>query len=385
MYRRRVVHPWNLAMGLLWAAAAGSSLEAQEKPSSSLEEIGQRIEALRPQVDAAQRAAERADSRYADSMRVANQIPLDTVQVGPLRIATIPSQVDLATEVFAEVWEAFHPLVRGSEYLLSDQLFVFRYGWRFEGIYLEGDKVHSVEMSRRFGMENLKEMVRSGLGKALLQALPADSSGVAEWVGMHPLTPPLDWAWVYRDLASTASIASRRCYQGELPWCWEAMGIPAGEGGWSEWYTPEERRLLVGSRWGSALLWEARILTSAELMIHGCLVLESDRACIHVLGEWAERIPLGTLSRASMVAEALTQGGEGAFSRLIEDPGLSIKDRLALAAGMPADTLAARWRERTMSARPRIHAGLLLSPIPLLFWLLLLLFFATRSTPWRLG
>jgi hypothetical protein len=163
------------------------------------------------------------------------------------------------------------------------------------------------------------------------------------------------------------------------------MGIPAGEGGWREWYTPEERRLLVDSGWGDALMREARSLTSADLMLHGCLVLGSDSACIHFLEEMPGRIPLGTWSRASMVAEALTQGGEGAFSRLIEDPDLSIKDRLALAAGMPADTLAARWRERTISARPQVHAGLLLSPIPLLFWLLLLLYFATRSTHWRLG
>ena len=375
----------TLAIGLLFMATWGGSLGAQERGGRTLEEVGRRIEALRPQVDAAQRVAERADALYADSIRRANQVPLDTIQVGPLRIATVPGQVELATEVFSEVWDAFRPLILGSEDLLSDQIFVFRYGWRFEGMYLEGDRVHSVEMSRRYGMDRLKERVRSGLGRALLQALPPDSSGLAEWVGMHPLTPPLDWSWIYRELASTASHAARRCYQGDLPWCWEAMGIPAGEGGWIGWYTPGERRLLVESRFGHRLMWVSPHLTSTQLLIHGCVVLGSDRACIHILDEWPGRIPLGTLSRASLVSEALMQGGEGAFSRLIEDPGMSTKERLAHAAGLPPDTLVARWRERVLSARPRIHAGLLLSPISMLFWLALLLYFARKSTSWRLG
>lgn len=73
---------------------SGGSLQAQERAGRTLEEIGQRIETLRLQVDAAQRVAQRADSRYTDSIRSANQIRLDTIRVGPLRIATLPGQVD---------------------------------------------------------------------------------------------------------------------------------------------------------------------------------------------------------------------------------------------------------------------------------------------------
>ena len=120
MSRRRGFFSGTLAIGLLFMATAAASLQAQERAGRTLEEIAQRIETLRPQVDAAQRNAERADSVHADSLRRANQIPLDTIHVGPLRIATVPGQVELATEVFTEVWEAFQPLVRGSEDLLSD-------------------------------------------------------------------------------------------------------------------------------------------------------------------------------------------------------------------------------------------------------------------------
>jgi hypothetical protein len=361
------------------------SLLGQEMVPPPLEAIGQRIEALRTEMDAAQRAAIIADSLYADSMREANQIPLDTILVGPLRIATVPAQKELAREVFEEAWGAYQPLVRGSEGVLSDHIFVFRYGWRFDGMYLQGEKVHSVEISRRWGMRALENKVRDGLGQALLAALPADSSGLRGWVGNHPLTPPLDWSWIYRELASTPSVAVKDCYQGDFPMCWEALGLSETEDRWLTWYAPEERRLLVESAFRSS--WRPRYsyLTRDHLLRHGCVELQSDRACIELLSEWTGRIPLETSARASMVAEALTQGGEGAFTRLLANPEAPLKDRLANAAELPADTLAARWRARVMEAEPSVQADLIRTPFSMVFWILLLFFLAVRSTPWRLG
>ena len=78
-------------------------------------------------------------------------------------------------------------------------------------------------------------------------------------------------------------------------------------------------------------------------------------------------------------------GGDGAFARLNSDPDASIRDRLLLAAGVPADELMARWREQVLEARPDSQAGLLLSPVSLVFWILLLLALSMRSTRWRLG
>ena len=376
-----------LALAGAFAVLLGSvgSLLGQEVVPPPLEAIGHRIEVLRSEMDEAQRAAILADALYADSLREANQIPLDTIMVGPLRIATVPSQQELAAEVFGRIWSVYQPLLRGSEDILSEHIFVFRYGWRFDGMYLQGEKVHSVEINRRWGMKALENKVRDGLGTALLAALPPDSSGLREWVGNHPLTPPLEWSWIYRELASTPSKVVKECYQGDFPMCWEALGLSETEDRWLDWYSPEERRLLVESGYNYRVRGNSPWLSRDNLLLHGCVALESDRACIELLEEWAGRIPLQTQSRASMVAEALTQGGEGAFTRLLAHPEAPLKDRLAYAAGLPPDTLAARWRSRVIGAEPSVQADLVRSPVSMVFWILLLLFFAVRSTPWRLG
>jgi len=350
-----------------------------------LEELGKEIEALRPQVEAARRVAVRADSIHTDSIRHANQVPLDTITVGPLRIATPPDQADLAREVFSDIWQTFQPLLEGSEDLLADELFVFRYGWYLGGMYLEGDRVQSVEMNRRYGMDRLRAKVRDGLGHVLVRALPPEAASIQEWVGMSPLTPPLDWSWIYRELASTPSFAVRGCYRGQAAECWAALGLPRGEGGWKAWYTPEERRLLVSARFARSPVGDRVPLRRIDLLIHGCLHLESDGACLKILEDLPGATPLSVSARASMVAEALSLGGEGAFARMINSPDTSVLGRLTYAAQLPADTLAARWRERVLLARPNLHAELPLAPISTVFWVLLLLLFATRSTRWRLG
>jgi hypothetical protein len=338
-------------------------------------------------MDAAQRIAVLADSLYADSLRRANQIPLDTIRVGPLRIATPPGQKELATEVVEEVWEAYQPLIRGSEDVLLPHIFVFRYGWRMDGMFLQGERVHSVEINRRWGRGALEDKVRDGIGQALLAELPQKASKLRTWIGHASLTPPLDWPWIYRELASTPSKAVEGCYQGDLPMCWGAFGLSETEDGWLGWYSPEERRLLVEGSFPNSRFRERYQLPlrKRDLLRHGCVELEADAACIELLSEWAGRIPLQTQARASLVAEALIQGGEGAFSRLLADPEAPIKDRLIYTSGLSEETLIARWREKALDAEPSVQADLIRAPFSLLFWLLLLLFFAARSTAWRLG
>jgi hypothetical protein len=383
-----------VALGILGCLGACLYVEegtAQGAAETELAEIGTRIEALGAHLQRARLAAERADSLRKDSLKAANQIRLDTLWVGPLRIAHRSEQKRLAREVFEEVWADFAPMVKGSESLLSEQIFVFRYGWRFEGMYLDGPHVRNVEMSRRFGRGRLARKARDEMGRALLTALPADSAQLREWMGNRPLTPPDDWSWAYRDLASTPALAARRCYRGEIAWCWEAMGLSLGGGGWEEWYSPEERRLLVESRYGYWLRDGTGRLRRAGLLAHACVNLKLDRACVVLLEDpWSQgrapvRIPLEPDTRASLVSEALSQGGEGAFTRFVSQPEAPLRDRLSMAAGLEADTLMVRWRARVLEARPELHAGLLRSPISLALWILILVALATRSTRWRLG
>ncbi len=384
-------YPWRhgaLVKGVLLGLALlapGSPLLGQGAGEGDLGEMGERISLLRDQLRGARRAADLADSVRADSLKRANQVPLDTITVGPLRVVALPEQVGLAREVFQSVWEGFRPLVRGSEEVLSSQLFIFRYAWRFDGMYLEGEGVHSVEMSRRFGRDRLESKARDRLGFAILSALPEGKPGLRWWIGNRSLATGDDWSWIYRDLAASPSAAAHRCFRGDIPWCWEAMGVSRQEEGWINWYTPEERRILVEAKRGYRLRMDRVRWSSPYLLVHGCVVLESDRACLEILREFPSEIPLGTAARASLAALALRKGGEGAFSRLAMASGEGIREQLAAAAGIPADSLMSLWQARVLQEKPRLHADLLQAPLSLLFWVFLLTLAARRSTSWRLG
>jgi len=80
-------------------------------------------------------------------------------------------------------------------------------------------------------------------------------------------------------------------------------------------------------------------------------------ACGYVLGlresatpdPGAKYLPL---ARADLLLTALDLGGPGAWDRLPDAPGASIEAHLAAAAGMPPDSLLARWRNGLLALRP---------------------------------
>ncbi|MFC1791618.1 hypothetical protein ACFL0I_04035 [Gemmatimonadota bacterium] len=401
---------WILGI-MIWSSLLAGAGEAAAQATSvpTLEEVGARIQELRPQVDEAKVRYQLADSAQRDSLRAANQIPLDTLFVGPLRIITIPGQEELAREIFDPILAEIEPLLRGSEEVLRGHTVVFRYAWRLEGMYVDGYDFSRVEMSRRYPRRRLEEKARDNMGRILMNALPQDAASLRAWAGGGSLTWSEDWAWIYRELATTPSLAVRHCYDGQLDWCWEAMGISEGEDQGVDWYSPLERRELVESRFGHYLrrgdysYYGRYVETNSEywrvgnvrsLLVHGCVVLGSDKACRLVLEGYPEDlrsdrrlypIPLRVEARSALMAEALAMGGEGAFTRLVADPEASIRDRILLAAGVPADELMARWRSKALAARPDVQAGLLRIPLSPVLWILLFLAFSMRSTRWRLG
>jgi len=87
-----------------------------------------------------------------------------------------------------------------------------------------------------------------------------------------------------------------------------------------------------------------------------CVMGDLD-ACAYVLGlrEPLTLDPGGQyypLARADLLLFALDQGGPGAWKRLRDGPDDSAQERLAAAAGMPADSLIARWRHGLLAMRP---------------------------------
>lgn len=80
-------------------------------------------------------------------------------------------------------------------------------------------------------------------------------------------------------------------------------------------------------------------------------------ACAHALGLRRSSDPDAggeyyPLVRADLLLAALEQGGEGAWARLIPEAGGSVEERLAAAAGMPADSLLLRWRDGLLALQP---------------------------------
>lgn len=379
---------------LMFSLALGTPAASQGGANPRLREIGERIQILQPQVETALVDALAADSARMDSVRVARQVPQDTVSMGPFQVVTVEGQAPLAKDIFNPLALEILPLIRGSEGRFRGTTFLFHYAWRTRELFVDADRVFKVQLSRRNSRDRLKEQARAAMGEALHGALPPDADSLNLWAGPRLLALDEEWPWIYRELASTPSLAVRRCYEGDLRWCWEALGLTANEGGDRDWYSPPERRQLVENRYGFYRRFSSDDLDPQTMLIRGCLDLMEDRACQLVLEGYPLRegkprrnyeIPLSHRARSSLASEALRMGGEGAYTRLNAHPELPIRTRLAEAANMPVDQLIGEWRTKVMASRPNVQAGLLWSPITLLVWLVVLALFAMRSSRWRLG
>jgi hypothetical protein len=402
---------WVVAIAVvLFGILAAASPVLPQTPPTSRAELGRKIEDIRPRLDEANRAAQRAEAILQDSVRAANQRAQDTVRLGPFRIVTVEGQGELAREFFQPQVDRVAPMIQGSEALFRNHTWTFFYGWRRTRIYSDDAYVYEVSLNRQHSLGSLENEAQTALGRGLYATLPADAGGLAQLASAATFLPPDDWSWVYRELAGAPNLAAKECFDGNLPWCWEALGVNDVQGGGLDWDSPAERRRLVESRYeeylaqGRPILVYSRFggpphregerLTQLGILLRGCLVLDLDRACDLVLEGYHRPglrtgkdygLPLSGAARGTLVGEALALGGPGSFTRLLSRPQDPLRDRLAYAAGVPAETLIARWREQVLESKPNAQAGLLLSPLSLLFWLVLLVALATRSTRWRLG
>lgn len=110
-------------------------------------------------------------------------------------------------------------------------------------------------------------------------------------------------------------------------------------------------------------------------------------SCAYVLGLRAPTIPepggqYYPLARADLLLTALDLGGEGAWDRLRDSPGLTVEEHLTAATGMPADSLLSRWRSGLLDLRPD-HGPLGMGTMALLLgWTGLVLMVALGIARW---
>jgi hypothetical protein len=105
-----------------------------------------------------------------------------------------------------------------------------------------------------------------------------------------------------------------------------------------------------------------------------------DALLLFDLERWA---PLPGHMRASLVGLALERGGEGAWTRLVENPSMPAEEALARAAGVPLEELVAEWRDWIVTNRPEVYAGTAGKSALALLWIVVFATLATRSTRWR--
>jgi hypothetical protein len=359
-------------------------------------------------------------SQRVDALTEGIRTTLDTLHVGYLTIFAFQDHSPAALALFADVWGEYEEAVQGLEGYWPNHPFISFVGRRVqrdtlrvisEGLEATGwSDLHGVFYRPWYNRATRREKVREALRSSLRTGLL--SPQVRRWAGNTGLKLQADLSPVYRDLAISPSIASERCFAGDLSWCWEAVGVTTSDSPWWErLYTPNQRRSIVRT------VPENRFDEDLRVHRQRCLTGVSEEACgilfqeHNALKDRWRWVPLRGGSRASLMDFALLQGGEGAIFRLTRpdqpmflsdldawdtDPvGASslFKERLAAASGLPPDTLMARWREAVLISEGelgidvRAYSGGTIPKIgwAAVFWFLLLSGLAARSTRWRLG
>jgi hypothetical protein len=186
---------------------------------------------------------------------------------------------------------------------------------------------------------------------------------------------------VYGGLTTASTDISRGCLAGDIRRCRQALGLAPVADPILEGHTATERRVLV-----EAKLDELRTPAKAA-EYDRCVIDGDDEACIGRLRELPPEQLTTTYSspatHRSFARWAITQGGADAYSRLRNSPSRRLDERLAAAAGVPADSLVASWHAHVMTARPVTPATPPLTAIATLLWIGVCGALALRSSRWR--
>jgi hypothetical protein len=191
-----------------------------------------------------------------------------------------------------------------------------------------------------------------------------------------------EYGAVFVQLVTAPSTAVRSCFLGVIAICRDVIEVSDSSDLLERWYaTPAEREALVAGSFNYYFGRGAPAATFQRCQQH------EDEACTALL----RSLPRGTLprpldsgARLSLLREARRAGGVEAYRRLVADPRAPIGARLASAAGMELDSLVARWRERTLAARPVPLTVPWWVGLTAIGWTAIFGFCALRSSRWRL-
>ena len=314
-------------------------------------------------------AVSRAEQESARSRAAAALAePLDTAAVGPFRIVARPRELATAVRHFRAAWTRAQPMLGEQALLVPGRTFLVSVSSPVPVFRAMRDP--EVRLRRwRFGA------VRAAAADAAIAGVVVElvPKSVQEWSGAGVFQEPR-WPQVYRELATSAAIPARRCLEGDVAACLIALQLEPVRAGADSWYSPAHLRELA--------LEQAGFRSSPD---RAACRGGSTPACLRLLPPGWIPPPLSTWSRAGFAQLALELGGDRALARLASDTSGTVAEHLQAAAGIPLEQLARDWRARVVSARPDVYAGAGVTLAATIFWSLLFVCLAARSTRCRTG
>ncbi|MGE5803780.1 MAG: hypothetical protein ACM358_16160 [Gemmatimonadota bacterium] len=334
---------------------------------------------LRRRADSLAAEWRRADAlaSVADSFeRERASIGRDTITAGELRIIANRSPLLLA-EAAARAWPVLDSLYGTSaRRLVSRPYFIRAYD----------PDTTATRAALRVGVEVPWDLDVDRLTDFLLATVPIESPDrrLGDWLGepIRPLRrPEQERARVYVRLVTAPSQVARACFLGEIASCGTALDLVDTPDAFMQWYpSAAERRHVL-----EAAFTDYFNRTASAAPWHGC-VTGNDTACVELL----RSLPPGSIprildrdARRLLVHMALRIGGREAYGRLLADSNASLGERLGRAAGVPADTVVARWRAAIIASRPKAMTLPGWAIIAALTWTLVLAVCGMQSSRWR--
>lgn len=333
------------------------------------------------------------------------------LQIGPLQARTTATLQPVATLAFTQaVAEARRVLGADTDSLaghLQLTLREYRRATRYRrlpiigtvltdttehlaGAYLEavldGRQLPGVTLNYPVAQDELTASALSIVERAVASRLPKP---IEPWLD-HRL--PLRAAQpelgpdLYRTLATSQAAVVRRCASGDRSACrlgFALDSVPSHPV--AAWYEASDLPTLARTA-GDHIQRVGMTQTMNRDEQEACTVqrqMETCRRMVALLPAGAFRIPMPGAARASLTRLAFEMGGVRGIERLRATTDTTIAGQLAAVAGVPAETLVARWMEQLLAARPS-------SPLPSATFVLaslvciaVCLGWAMRGRPWN--
>jgi hypothetical protein len=331
-----------------------------------------RVDSLELLYQQARQRAEESERRERES-RLDRRPVIDTAFVGPMVILAQPSVVRRSTERFSEAWQHYEPLLGSSAARLRGVVFLVS-GDR-PSVTLQSMRTRAnhweVALLSTLRREAEREIALRAVGAPIHKLMPTE---VQRWLGEIPLGATQDPSRVYRELAMSTVASGQRCYRGELSACSALLAL-TDDTLWVRHYTPDQLRQLLKTTYHSPRVYQ-------------CVQQRQDSTCIGIFSSPRGNtalMPLSPGARATLLHQAIRMGGAGALDRLLSDSTASVSGALANVARSDIDSVVSAWHDTIMESRPTASAGLGLSVIVTLMWVLIFTALALRSTRWRLG